>query len=167
MVHCSSGTSNGFSYMNVPATASASKSDSVVEGITVNAPLFQMVYQVTDLPTSTTSTLQSSISATTSGAATSGTESPESSSESSLSGGAKAGIGVGAAVGGFLLIGAAFLFWRRKRNGSVLGGPGRSSKEARAELPEDYGGPSKPPRELLGSPPASELEGASAPRELH
>lgn len=155
--------------MNVPATATASESDSVVESITVNAPLFQMVYQTTDLPTSTTSALQSTTSATTSEAATSSTEPPEASSRSSLSGGAKAGIGVGAAVGGLLLIGAAvLLFWRKKRNGSVLGGPERpSTQKARAELPADYGRPNQPPRELLGSGTASEVEGSSAPSELH
>ncbi|KAI8634263.1 hypothetical protein F5Y19DRAFT_412738 [Xylariaceae sp. FL1651] len=126
-VHCSSGTSNGFNYYGVPTTATATggistategTSTTVISVVTIYAPLFQLLYQSTDLPSvqpaSTTSTaISSSITST-----TTTIPAPSSSqlAEGGLSTGAKAGIGVGAGIAGLALLGAAvFFFFRRRR----------------------------------------------------
>ncbi|KAJ5523114.1 hypothetical protein N7513_012658 [Penicillium frequentans] len=112
------------------------------------------MYQTTDLPVSSTSTSDS----TTIGKATStAAPSATSVSSSSLSTGAKAGIGVGAGV--------AVLQRRRRRNGSALQGPGEPHGQSAGrgvELSGDRPGKA----ELLGSPPASEVEGTTVVAEL-
>ena len=158
--------------MTVPVTAVASASASApasivtVNSVRVNAPLFQLVYQTTDLPVSSTSTSGS----TNTGKATStATTSATSSSGSNLSTGAKAGIGVGAGVGGLIFIGV-FLFImlqrRRRRDSSTLQVPGelhgQLAGNRRVEMPGDRPGKV----ELLGSPPASEVEGSTVVAEL-
>ncbi|KAJ5903045.1 hypothetical protein N7504_005428 [Penicillium tannophilum] len=159
-VHCSSGTSNGFSYLTVPLTAVASASVPAsvsivtIASVRVNAPLFQLMYQTTDLQVSSTSTSGS----TTVGKATStAAPSATSISSSSLSTGAKAGIGVGAGVG--------VLQRRRKRNGSALQGPAEPHGRSSGRWVELSGNrPGK--AELHGSPPASEVEGSTIVAEL-
>lgn len=68
--------------------------------ISVFAPLIQLVHQRTDVTDSSTSTA--------------GAEKKKG-IHSSLSTGAKAGIGIGSVIGGFVLVGAIFLFWSRRR----------------------------------------------------
>lgn len=80
--------------------------------VTLRAPLFQLVRQATDLPTSTSGTDTFSETATTSTPA-------NSSGEEGLSVGAQAGLGVGVGVLGVALIGAALFFWRRKRRATT------------------------------------------------
>ncbi len=110
-VQCSSGTSNRFSYVQMPATVSATTSGSTtavtLTAVYLYAPLFQLNMQATDLPMG-----QSGVSA--------GTDAPTMSATASgvgLSTAAMAGIGVGAAIAGLALIGGfvAFALWRRRR----------------------------------------------------
>jgi hypothetical protein len=68
--------------------------------ISVFAPLIQLVHQRTDVTGSSTSTA--------------GAEKKKE-RHSSLSTGAKAGIGIGSVIGGFVLVGAIFLLWSRRR----------------------------------------------------
>lgn len=171
-VHCSSGTSDGFTYLTVPltvvasATVSASMSVATVNSVRVNAPLFQLVYQTTDLPGSST---PSSGSTAVGKATSAATPSATSGSSSSLSTGAKAGIGVGAGVGGLIFIGIfvyIVLQRRRRRNSSALQGRGnmhgQSTGNRQVELPGD-----RPVKgELLGSPHTSEVEGSTVVAEM-
>ncbi|KAI3316879.1 hypothetical protein HD806DRAFT_516413 [Xylariaceae sp. AK1471] len=122
-VQCSSGTSNGFSYYNVPATVTETGGDSVtlLSAVTVYAPLFQLLHQSTDLPPTQTSSTPQPSSTTQAATSTSTSTIPEPSTspstQGSLSSGAKAGIGVGASIGGLALIGAALFFFFRRRRG--------------------------------------------------
>ncbi|CAI7617208.1 unnamed protein product [Penicillium pancosmium] len=68
--------------------------------ISVFAPLIQLVHQRTDVTGSSTSIA--------------GAEKKKE-NHSSLSTGAKAGIVIGSVIGGFVLVGAIFLFWSRRR----------------------------------------------------
>lgn len=116
-VQCSSGTSNKFSYVTIPATVAATitptttggvltRTTVVINNVLVMAPLFQLNYQASDRITASITTATSSPSnSATSQAAESST---------GLSQGASIGIGVGGAVIFLIFIGALVL-WIRKR----------------------------------------------------
>lgn len=116
-VQCSSGTSEQFSYLTVPATVTTTASastgggsagTSVISSILVNAPLIQINWQSTDRTTPTaTSTSPGSASTT-----PSSTPTPQS---DGLSRGATIGIAVAAAVVGLVLIAAVCTWMRRRR----------------------------------------------------
>ncbi|KAI1260706.1 hypothetical protein F5Y18DRAFT_432067 [Xylariaceae sp. FL1019] len=118
-VTCSSGSSQDFNYYNVPATATITQSEetstAVISRITVYAPLFQLNFQETDLPSSSSTNTASSTSSRATSVASAPSESQTASASTGLSSGAKAGIGIGAALGALLLIGAAALFFYRRR----------------------------------------------------
>ncbi|KAF7562460.1 hypothetical protein G7046_g1683 [Stylonectria norvegica] len=127
-VQCESGTSNQYSYVQVPSTftvtASGDETTSVISAITVFAPLIQLNRRAVDLPSSTEASTTSgsqrttgTATATSTSTSTSATSQATSGSSSSggLSVGAQAGIGVGAGLVGLALIAAAVLFWRRRR----------------------------------------------------
>jgi hypothetical protein len=167
-VYCSSGTSNGFSYQQVPATVLASTSTKsttstfgmTISKINVNAPLFQLVFQASDLPASVTSTTHT-IATTRSGAAVASatTSTFDGQAHPTLSTGAKAGIGVGVGIGGLAVIGvAAFWLLSRKRR-RLAGTQGRSVRSS--ELPAE-----RPKTELQGSSVVSEAEGSRTAAEL-
>ncbi|KAH8656878.1 hypothetical protein BGZ61DRAFT_510710 [Ilyonectria robusta] len=113
-VFCSSGKSNGFRYLELPTaaivTGSGEDSVTVISTMILNAPLFQLIHQSTDIASSShtaTVTGQSRIS---------GTGTPPNNSENGLSIAAKAGIGGGVGGGVLLVIMAiSFFFWKRKR----------------------------------------------------
>lgn len=131
VVGCSSGTSIDFHYYNVPATItetiespSASLTATLISTVTIYAPLFQLNYQSTDLPSThssstthtTTSTMGSTITIPES--LSSQSTSPSPSAGVGLSSGAKAGVGVGAGIGGLLLLATIIVFCVRRRRAS-------------------------------------------------
>ena len=153
-VECSSGKSNAFNYLDIPATITETESDSTdvvtISTFTVLAPLFQLNYQSSDLTKTDSITLAS-------GATTSSTSAPISvSSSGELSTGAKAGIGVGAGLGAIALISSAFFFFRRRKNAGRV--PIEEPK------PELMGGQYHHPAELQSSPAAYELPENSSPQ---
>lgn len=113
----------------------------------------------TSSSTAVTSTPTTAVSSTTSSASTNlsptTTSSPSNHSSGGLSGGAKAGIAIAVVVGAFLLIGAAFVWWRRRR---IYGRPGYTSELAAplgGDLQYKYGEqpPLHAPVELLATQP--------------
>lgn len=120
-VQCSSGTSDKFSYLTVPAaytitespsasagSASPSVTSGVLDDVLVYAPLIQINWQSTDRATPTASSLLPEGTASTS---STGTPTPQA---GGLSRGAKIGIAVAAAVVG-LILSATFAAWMRRR----------------------------------------------------
>ncbi|KAH6990283.1 hypothetical protein EDB80DRAFT_168055 [Ilyonectria destructans] len=123
-VQCSAGKSNGFSYLELPMTymetLSSEVATSTLRAVTIFAPLFQLNFQSTDIPTRSTPTSDtaSGLSAKTVAASTSATSHAdgEASTNSGLSTGVKAGIGAAAGVVFIAIIAAAvFLFLRKRR----------------------------------------------------
>ncbi|KAI0505622.1 hypothetical protein F5B22DRAFT_651556 [Xylaria bambusicola] len=123
VVSCSSGKSNDFADYVVPATvtetvgsASTSLAVALINTVTIYAPLFQLNFQSTDLPSvNPDRTAASTLSST--HTIPGDSSSPTSSAAGGLSTGAKAGIGVGAAVGAIgsiALLTAIFLYYRKR-----------------------------------------------------
>lgn len=132
----------------------------------------------TSSSTAVTSTPTTAVSSTTSSASTNlsptTTSSPSNHSSGGLSGGAKAGIAIAVVVGAFLLIGAAFVWWRRRR---IYGRSGYTSELAAplgGDLQYKYGEqpPLHAPVELLATQPEAvtrrqpRLVGGYGPSEM-
>ncbi|OGM48666.1 hypothetical protein ABOM_002009 [Aspergillus bombycis] len=110
VVQCKSGSSNGYTYQTVPATVTATTSESVtvthtISAYTVRAPMIQINHMATDLPTSTQPPPTPSDSS--SGIQVSASISAH------LSPGAKAGIIVAACLGAIVLLGLIAWLWFR------------------------------------------------------
>ncbi|KAI0145425.1 hypothetical protein GGR57DRAFT_298026 [Xylariaceae sp. FL1272] len=149
-VTCSSGSSQDFNYYDVPATATITQSEetatTVISRVTIYAPLFQLNFQQTDLPSSSSSPTKTT-SSTSSETTSASSQSQSASASAGLSTGAKAGIGVGAAAGGLLLIGAAALFiYRRRRR------PAANSAEIMTFEPKPQPGTYQPGQEYQPVP---------------
>lgn len=136
-----------------------------MDGVTVRAPMFQLNYQSSDLPSSTSASSESETTGSTRETMASNTSEPDTEPSPGLSTGAQAGIGVGAGVAGLLLIGAGLYFWRRKRNTRT---PVPIAEEPKSESPGNFisevdGGipPTHPPAELEAATP--QLEGSRTP----
>ena len=118
-VQCSSGTSNMFSFLSIPATITTTNSEAVavtvLSRVSVLAPLFQLNWQKTDLPSSTTPATNAATTGPT--PSSSPTHSPQETNPpaAGLSKGAAAGIGVGVGIAGLALIVALVWFVRRRR----------------------------------------------------
>ncbi|ETS73828.1 hypothetical protein PFICI_14774 [Pestalotiopsis fici W106-1] len=161
-VQCSSGQSEGFTYLDLPATVtetvSSSESALILETFTLSAPLFQLNFQSSDLPSTVTGPITITTDATTSSASTF----PQTASSASggLSTGAKAGIGVGAGLAVIALFGALlFYFSRRRKRPAELAGP----LPTETPKPELAGQAYTVPTELHANPTAQELPGNSLP----
>ncbi|RSM02880.1 hypothetical protein CEP52_007729 [Fusarium oligoseptatum] len=134
---------------------------STMDGVTVRAPMFQLNYQSSDLPSSTGTS--SETTGSTRETMASNTSDADTEPSSGLSTGAQAGIGAGVGVAGLLLIGAGLYFWRRKRNTRAP----VPTEEPKTESPGNYiseidgGTPRYPPAELEAATP--ELEGSHTP----
>ncbi|KAE8156799.1 hypothetical protein BDV40DRAFT_305744 [Aspergillus tamarii] len=110
VVQCKFGSSNGYTYQTVPATVTATTSNSVtqthtISAYTVRAPMIQINHMATDLPTSTSPLPTSSDSS--SGIKVSASISAH------LSPGAKAGIIVAACLGAIGLFALIAWLWYR------------------------------------------------------
>ncbi|CAK7198759.1 hypothetical protein SEUCBS139899_001423 [Sporothrix eucalyptigena] len=175
-VQCSSGTSNAFSYYTVPsvatvtttetttASASGSSSASTITStatneyefntVTLFAPMFQLVHQASDLPS--TSGGSSGTSPAQTGSHTSTTNlATGSASSSQLSTGAVAGIAVGSVVVGLALIGAlVYLFLKQRKHKKQIA--------AYAPPPNLSGNTGLPPQAMVQTPmaPYSMQEGS-------
>ncbi|KAI1329386.1 hypothetical protein F5Y16DRAFT_397571 [Xylariaceae sp. FL0255] len=115
-VTCSSGTSDGFNYFNVPETTAVTESGGAtttafISTVAVYAPLFQLLYQSSDV--SQAQQTSASISIGLNGGSTSSSSS--STGSSGLSVGARAGIGVGVAIAVLVILAAIIAFGIRKR----------------------------------------------------
>ncbi|KAJ4245590.1 Hypothetical protein NCS54_01235400 [Fusarium falciforme] len=167
VVSCSEGDSI-LNWLTLPATFTQTNSDgdesvATMDGVTIRAPLFQLNYQSSDLPSSTGTS--SETTGSTREATASNTSDADTEPSPGLSTGAQAGIGVGVGVAGLLLIGAGLYFWRRKRNTRA---PVPTEEEPKSELPSNYisevdgSTPARyPPAELEAATP--ELEGSHTP----
>jgi hypothetical protein len=165
---CSSGNTNHFSYITVPATPTntASESESESEGaayfskFTIRAPLFQLIHS-DDIPT--TANTDSINNPTSSTAITSSTSTgpleTQSPSNGALSTGAKAGIGVGVSLGIIALVGAAVLYYLHRRRRSTRETP-MPAEQPKPELP---GGQSQHAVELHAISAINELPANSPP----
>ncbi|KAL3463937.1 hypothetical protein BJX64DRAFT_286898 [Aspergillus heterothallicus] len=133
---CSSGETNGFSYITVPESLTNTVSDSeepvTFSTFTIVAPLFQLVFRSNDIPTSTNT---ASITSTATTPTSTGPVQTQSPSNEGLSTGAKAGIGVGVSLGVIALISAAFLYFLRRRTS-----PAATTIPAEEPKPELSGG---------------------------
>ncbi|KAJ0417965.1 hypothetical protein BJY00DRAFT_288709 [Aspergillus carlsbadensis] len=114
----------------------------------------------------TTTPTPSSTATSTSSSTSTDTPEPVDTSSGGLSTGAKAGIAVGAAAGALLLVGFAFLFWRRSRKRGVEGHEQGHSQPPVVTRQADYGGhyaasnstPSELPAKPVASPQLHELQ---------
>ncbi|KAH7123143.1 hypothetical protein EDB81DRAFT_913280 [Dactylonectria macrodidyma] len=137
-VFCPSGKSNSFRYLELPTaaivTGSGEDSVTVISTMILNAPLFQLIHQSTDITSSShtaTATGQSRIS---------GTGTPANNSENGgLSIAAKAGIGGGVSGGVLLVIMAiSFFLWKRNRvRGAVSTTEDPAPSVLKPELPAE------------------------------
>lgn len=105
--HCSGGSTVDLATLSIPYTTTESSSVATISTFSVYAPLLQLMYQSSDVSTTTSSS--SSITPISSGTET------DSSGSRRLSTGASAGIGVGVGLGVVIVAGAAFWSWRMKR----------------------------------------------------
>ncbi|RSL68306.1 hypothetical protein CEP54_002879 [Fusarium duplospermum] len=164
-VSCSDGDSV-LNWLTLPATFTKTNSDgdeslSTMDGVSIRAPMFQLNYQSSDLPSSTGTS--SETTGSTRETMTSNTSEADTEPSSGLSTGAQAGIGVGVGVAGLLLIGVGLYFWRRKRSTRAP----VPTEEPKSESPSNHiseigGGTLKyPPAELEAATP--ELEGSHTP----
>lgn len=102
-VTCSAGTSL-ITYMSIPYTRSdSSSSPTVVSTFTAAAPMLQMLYRASDVPTTTTGNI----------AATSSHQTQK--TKDGLGVGAAVGIAIGVAIFVALIAGIVILIWTRKR----------------------------------------------------
>ncbi|KAH6880377.1 hypothetical protein B0T10DRAFT_412231 [Thelonectria olida] len=159
-VMCSDGSSNDYGYVDVPKTVvsvvSESTATSVLGTVTIYAPLFQLNFQSSDLPSSSTAGTDSTEAhSTETQSAETSRASDQSDNDGGLSVGAKAGIGAGVGALALLIIGVAVFLFLRKRRG----------RTPPAELPST---PGKPPPQGLYSKPVnpSELESTTPRSEL-
>ncbi|GMG27618.1 unnamed protein product [Aspergillus oryzae] len=165
IVQCKSGSSNGYTYMTVPATVTATTSKSVtlthtISAYTVRAPMIQINHMATDLPTSTQPPPTSSDSS--SGIKVSASISAH------LSPAAKAGIIVAACLGAIILFG--LIAWLWYRCGSRRSNPAPAKPEVGhsqvSPFPVTNNGMSQEPQsnrpksELPGHHIVSELDGS-------
>ncbi|KAF5248376.1 hypothetical protein FAUST_312 [Fusarium austroamericanum] len=162
-VQCSSGKSNGFGYLDIPNTVAETNSGSeeavTVSSFTVYAPLFQLHFQSSDLPSTKTGSITiDSITTSSSGSSSSAEPTQASSSDGGLSTGAKAGIGVGAGLGFIALIGVALFFMRRRKR--------HTAAPALTEVPKSEltAGQNQHAAELHAQSTPQELPGDSVPR---
>ncbi|KAM0438704.1 hypothetical protein ACHAPT_001461 [Fusarium lateritium] len=168
VVSCSSGDTH-LNWLTLPATFTQTNSDgdeslTEMDDVTIRAPMFQLNYQASDLPSSTGSLSETTGSTRDSVPSNTSDSAGDSSSSSSLSTGAQAGIGVGVGVAGLALIGAALYFWRKRRRITPVpteeepkaGSPGNYISEVDGGVPPRY-----PPAELEAATP--ELEGSHTP----
>lgn len=108
-----------FSFLSIPATITTTNSEAVavtvLSRVSVLAPLFQLNWQKTDLPSSTTPATNAATTGPT--PSSSPTHSPQETNPpaAGLSKGAAAGIGVGVGIAGLALIVALVWFVRRRR----------------------------------------------------
>ncbi|KAH8887828.1 hypothetical protein GQ53DRAFT_270648 [Thozetella sp. PMI_491] len=165
-VQCNTGIFTSFSTVNIPATISGV----VISKYIVFAPLYQLNFKASDIPstqssgTATASSGPSSGSTTTLPRSTSTVVDDTPSSSSGLSGTAKIGIGVGAAVGAVLLLVIAFLLWRLRRRNSPP-----KTDEAAAGIPRRRSSKKKGsghPEAELGGSEVKELDGRPIHTEL-
>ncbi|KAF4946050.1 hypothetical protein FSARC_14288 [Fusarium sarcochroum] len=121
-----------------------------LEGVTLNAPMFQINRRAKDIPSSTELTAATE---------TSTSESTDSASTGGLSTGAQAGIGAGVGVAGLAIIGAAFYLWRRRRRAAPVSDLGTEEPKPAGELPAEtkYSPPQYHPVELDGAHPRHEM----------
>ncbi|CZS85583.1 unnamed protein product [Fusarium graminearum] len=162
-VQCSSGKSNGFGYLDIPNTVAETNSGSeeavTVSSFTVYAPLFQLHFKSSDLPSTKTGSITiDSITTSSSGSSSSAEPTQASSSGGGLSTGAKAGIGVGAGLGFIALIGVALFFMRRRKR--------HTAAPALTEVPKSEltAGQNQHAAELHAQSTPQELPGDSVPR---
>lgn len=142
VVTCTSDSSNGFSYLPLPTTitdeiATDSTTTVTMSTATLLAPLFQLVYQASDIAANTSTAVVE-------------TETPEpSTSSGGLSTGARAGIAVGVVVAVLVIVGSAGFVWWHKR------------KQAKASVPVEVSGENAykkvDPIELSTASPAFEM----------
>ncbi|KPM45204.1 hypothetical protein AK830_g1329 [Neonectria ditissima] len=160
-VQCSSGSSNRYSYMTVPATfietASGSEGTSFLRAVTIYAPLFQLNRQASDLSSSSTkSTGSTSVTSHSTSLTGVTSEAPApSSSNGGLSVGAQAGIGVGAGLVGLTLLGTALYFWRRKKKTPAVTERPKPELEGQLRHPVELYGNSSPNAATTASVPMS------------
>ncbi|CAM1508923.1 Fc.00g026620.m01.CDS01 [Cosmosporella sp. VM-42] len=103
--------------------------------MTLYAPLFQLVFQPTDLPaTETSATTSTDVSATTS-TGSAAAETSSSKSDSGMSTGAKIGIGVGVGLGAVILLAAlaGWFLWRKRSKANSAAELGTSEDRLAAE----------------------------------
>lgn len=113
----------------------------------LSAPLFQLNYHPTDLPTTTSSTTTAATSATT----------VDDSSSGGLSKGAQIGIGVGVGVGGLAIIAVAAWLFRRRRQDRK----GAYTMQPMEQFPGQEQYPGQGPEESMYSYGSMPLSGAT------
>lgn len=155
-VMCSDGSSNDYGFVEVPKTVvsvvSESTATSILRTVSIYAPLFQLNFQSSDLPSSTQAA--STRTTGTQSAETSSASEQPSTNDGGLSVGAKAGIGAGVGAVALLIIAvAAFLLLRRRRSSS-----------SPAELASSS--PVKPPQAMYSPVNPSELDSTMPRTEL-
>ena len=179
VITCSEGSSQGYTYLTIPMTetktgisSSASRvGEFAISSFEVLAPMIEIRWQSSDLPTSTPTHTQAKSTSSHSAAPSSG---------SGLSTGAKAAIGVVVPVAAIAILAGIFFFWRRKIRkldsndwpASSTTASGRQSgiqQSSGQQLPmetrsyykttDNRGSYVNSPRELDASPRPQELEG--------
>lgn len=181
-VQCQDGTSGGLSYQQVPWTQTVEMFSydiaysetvdypevTVVQTLSVYAPLLQMLYQSSDLPATSSASSRTSSSRTSSSMSSTSTSSGGTATSSAqshgLSTGAAVGIGVGVGLGVLLAAAAGVWLWctkRRRRPTSTLEGQAAEDQPAYAE-----GVDSNKPAETTAKESPTEAEGHHQPAEL-
>jgi LPXTG-motif cell wall-anchored protein len=128
IVTCQSGTSAAFSYYTLPTTVSAtvtsaskvSVTAATITAFNMYAPMIQINWQSSDLPTTSTST------SGTSSASSRTSQTSIAQASSKLSTGAEAGIGVGVALGVIAIGIISWVLYRRRRKQEYVAAAGHS-----------------------------------------
>ncbi|KAK6080485.1 hypothetical protein SCUP515_03504 [Seiridium cupressi] len=144
------GSTVTYAYKSLPSAYN----NSIMDSLTLLAPLFQLVHQASDItttassagpsntpnPDADTGTHSATGAITLSSASPSNTQGPESSTGTHLSTGATAGIGVGVAAAVILIAILSYLLWRSRRKSKVhyvgSSGPGTPM----TQYPQTLGG---------------------------
>ncbi len=133
VVSCQSGTSGAFNFLTIPTVVSTAS----ISSFRLYAPLIQINWQASDLPSTTSTVTTTSTSSASSTTPTGPIKSDEPKSNSSTGG--KAGIGIGVAFLAIAILAAAFFLVRRhrRRNGygpAELGSPTQTGPPVSYEL---------------------------------
>ncbi|KAI1484186.1 hypothetical protein F4774DRAFT_416169 [Daldinia eschscholtzii] len=144
-VTCESGTSAHFEYVSIPYAVADVSTMKIISTFTVLAPLFQLNYQASDLPSTTEEAIRTSTNSIASTSTLQGLPPQTSPAEASnrppgLSTGAQAAIGCGITLGIIISVTIAFFLFRSKRR-KILSQPIelQSDDPKRNELKRDEG----------------------------
>ncbi|KAK2607778.1 hypothetical protein N8I77_006430 [Diaporthe amygdali] len=156
-LQCSDGRAVDLATLSIPYTTTQSSSVATISTFSAYAPLLQLMYQSSDI-SSTTS--PPSTTSTSSGQET------NSSGGQGLSTGASAGIGVGVGLGVIILAAAAFWFWRVRRKNMKTAAPNHASNSENFRDSRPGGSEAKSPQELQGYLTVPEIDSRTTLQEV-